>query len=88
MEVLRAEDSLVRVIRSCVLARLPLFRGPSPSIRSSKASYNFMNERKLEVKMECDCNDPSCPKVGTEGELARHIEECTCADCHRYYSKI
>ena len=38
--------------------------------------------------VECPCNDPSCPVRGLEGEYNGHIEECCCADCHRYYGKI
>ena len=39
-------------------------------------------------EIECSCNDPSCPHEGKEGEVPGHIEECTCAECHRKLGKI
>lgn len=38
--------------------------------------------------IECDCDDPSCKKKGTEGEVPDHIEECSCGHCHRELGKI
>jgi hypothetical protein len=38
--------------------------------------------------IKCDCNDPSCEKKGYEGEVANHIEDCSCSICHRHYSKL
>lgn len=42
----------------------------------------------LEDEITCDCNDRSCEKKGIEGEVANHIENCSCAICHRYMGKI
>lgn len=36
----------------------------------------------------CDCNDSSCLKKGEEGEVAGHIDDCSCDVCHRYYGKV
>lgn len=43
---------------------------------------------KEQIYTTCNCDDPSCPQKGIEGELSGHIEECSCAECHRHYGKI
>lgn len=45
-------------------------------------------QEEVEDMIVCDCNDPSCPKRGIEGEVGGHIEECSCGDCHRALGKI
>jgi hypothetical protein len=51
-----------------------------------------MKERNMnppeEEKIKCDCNDRACKRIGYEGEVANHIDECSCADCHRALGKI
>jgi len=39
-------------------------------------------------EMNCVCDDPSCPKKGQEGEVANHIDRCSCEECHRELGKI
>jgi|3_EtaG_2_1085321.scaffolds.fasta_scaffold357569_1 hypothetical protein len=37
--------------------------------------------------INCTCDDLSCDhKRGLEGEVAGHIEDCSCDHCNRYYS--
>lgn len=38
--------------------------------------------------IKCDCDDPSCPKYGYTGEVSDHIEDCSCAKCHRELGKL
>jgi len=38
--------------------------------------------------INCDCDDAMCKGEGVEGEVANHIEVCSCGECHRHFSKI
>jgi hypothetical protein len=38
--------------------------------------------------IKCQCDDPSCPVEGKEGEVDSHIEHCSCSYCHRFMGKI
>ena len=41
------------------------------------------------VIIQCACNDPSCTTDGVEsGEIANHIEECPCGECHNKMGKL
>ena len=42
----------------------------------------------FDAQIVCGCDDPSCPGDGEEGEVANHIEDCTCGDCHHAMGKI
>ena len=44
--------------------------------------------KKNENFITCPCDDQSCPRKGEENLETGHIENCTCPDCHNYYSKI
>lgn len=50
-----------------------------------KESENF-DDTEYEL-ITCICDDPNCPKTGSEGENG-HIENCPCYECHYYYGKI
>lgn len=41
-----------------------------------------------EPNIDCECNDPSCVSVGREGEVAGHIENCSCHHCHHEMGKL
>jgi len=36
----------------------------------------------------CACNDPECPQEGFEGEVAHHIEKCSCRHCHQEMGSV
>lgn len=59
------------------------------SIEDLESEYQESHLSVEDELIKCDCNDPQCNhKVGLEGEVANHIEECGCGDCHRHYSKL
>lgn len=54
------------------------------------SKYALTPKKKAEVEegIFCACDDPSCEKKGVEGEIAGHIDQCSCGDCHRALGKI
>ena len=40
------------------------------------------------IKIDCDCDDPSCPGRGEESEVHGHIEDCPCHYCHHQMGKV
>ena len=39
-----------------------------------------------DIRIICECNE-GCGE-GEEGEVAGHLENCSCKDCHDHYSKL
>ncbi len=38
--------------------------------------------------INCQCDDHACKKVGEEGEVDNHIEDCSCYTCHHAIGKL
>lgn len=39
-------------------------------------------------EIKCMCNDAFCIGEGLEGEVAGHVESCSCGHCHRLLGKV
>jgi hypothetical protein len=46
------------------------------------------NHFKKLIGITCACNDSSCERRGQEGEVAGHIENCSCHTCHHAMGKL
>lgn len=47
------------------------------------------NANNTAEKITCRCNDSNCKEKGEEDDyVARHIEDCSCCECHHAIGKL